>query len=66
MLILKELLPTAYKHVYLASSRAEEMDKAIKRLRFFKRQGKQMASLWRSIGKYNSLYRHSKWRNEIF
>src|SRR5207253_435381 len=44
MMILKDLLPTAYRHVYLASSRAEALDKAIKCLRYLRPKGKQMIS----------------------
>ncbi len=44
MLILKELLPKKYRHVYLASSRAEALDKAIKCLRFLRPKGQSMFS----------------------
>ncbi|MEZ4814080.1 MAG: aminotransferase class III-fold pyridoxal phosphate-dependent enzyme [Bdellovibrionota bacterium] len=40
LLILKELLPTDYKHIYLASSRGEALDKSIKCLRHIRPKGK--------------------------
>lgn len=44
LLILKELLPKEYRHVYLASSRAEALDKAIKCFRHFRPKGKMCIS----------------------
>lgn len=40
LLILKELLPKDYRHIYLASSRGEALDKAIKCFRHFRPKGK--------------------------
>ncbi len=42
MLILKELLPASYRHVYLASSTGEALDKAIKCFRLARPKGKIM------------------------
>ena len=45
LLILKELLPAEYRHVYLASGRPEALDKAIKCFRHFRPQGKLMVGV---------------------
>ena len=44
MLILKELLPKEYRHVYLASSTAEALDKAIKCFRYSRTKAQQVLS----------------------